>query len=66
MIIKRMFNLINSVKEYKNKMNKYMMQVRKYKAQVLTVTILFILETLFSETIVMLFHETITNASLQT
>lgn len=59
MIIKRMFNLINSVKKYNNQMKKYTMQV-------LVVTILFILETMFAETIVILFHEIITNASLQT
>ena len=66
MIIERMLNLINSVKEYKNQMNKYTMQVKKYKVQVLTVTIPFILQTLSSETIVMLFHEIIANALLQT
>ena len=64
MIIERMFNLINSVKEYKNQMKKYTMQVKKYKVQVLAAIIPFILQTLFSETIVILFHEVIPTASL--
>ena len=64
MIIKRMFNLINSAKEYKNQMKKFTMQVKQYKVQVLAAIIPIIIDTLFSETIVILFHEIIPIASL--
>ena len=55
MINKRMFNLINSVKESK---------MKKYAIKVLVVITLIVPETLFSETIAMLFDWIIPNVSL--